>query len=331
MTSIRQITPSLAAPWAHGAGGWVFFGCVALSFLALFVYIKRQPRGRRAARIALGVARALTLSLLLLFLADPVLSVVVGNRPRPLVWVLLDGTDSMNIRDEFPAAEATRLNEATGVDSNIASKDAADIKPAPAAEKVAEQPLKAPATDTPRDAKLDDSKLGHSRADYVRAWLRKRDGNVLAKLEEKFRLKGFVFERPDAVAGLESGDGQTDRIDFGRWSEELTTRGQVTALGAALEDLGSRHAMGSLAGVVVVSDFDQNSGPPPLAKAKSLNVPIYTIGVGPTTALDLAIDLQAPPMMKKAERATVTVVVRQTGLDGQSAPVSVTARRLGAR
>ncbi len=81
--------------------------------------------------------------------------------------------------------------------------------------------------------------------------------------------------------------------------------------------------------MVVVSDFDQNSGPPPVAKAKSLGVPVYTVGVGPITAIDLAVDLQAPPLMKKAERSNVVVTLRQTGLEGEAVTVSVIARRLG--
>ena len=104
----------------------------------------------------------------------------------------------------------------------------------------------------------------------------------------------------------------------------------MTALGKAFDDLALRHATSNLAGVVVVSDFDQNSGPPPVAKAKSLGVPVYTVGVGPITAIDLAVDLQAPPLMKKAERSNVVVTLRQTGLEGAERSTSrSTARRLG--
>ena len=69
------------------------------------------------------------------------------------------------------------------------------------------------------------------------------------------------------------------------------------------------------AGVVMVSDFDHNSGPAPLAAAQRLGVPVYAIGVGPTAVVDLAVDLQAPPVMKKSERSTVVVTLRQSGLD----------------
>src|SRR6185437_9871991 len=110
---------------------------------------------------------------------------------------------------------------------------------------------------------------------------------------------------------------------------QLTTTGQVTALGKAFDDLAMRYATSNLAGVVVVSDFDQNSGPPPLAKAKNLHVPVFTVGVGPTAALDLAVDLQAPPLMKKAERSTVVVILRQSGLADEAITVTVTARPLG--
>ncbi len=115
VTSIRQITPSLAAPWAHHATAWVLFGCLGLSVLAFVFYLKYQPRGRRGSRLALAVLRALLLSVLFLFLADPVLNVEITSQPRPLLWVLFDGTDSMGIEDELPDTQRARLSAATGL------------------------------------------------------------------------------------------------------------------------------------------------------------------------------------------------------------------------
>jgi hypothetical protein len=298
VTSIRQITPSLAAPWAHHATAWVLLGCLGLSTLAFVFYVKFQPRGRKGARLALAALRALLLSALFIFLADPVLNVEITSQPRPLLWVLFDGTDSMGIEDELPEAQRTRLSDAAGLDQK--------------------EGVTAPAgADKP------------ARVDYVRAWLKKPDANVLAALQEKFRLRAFIFDRPDGVRSLDASGAVSGDLDLTKAADQLTTTGQVTALGKAFEDLGVRHSMGNLAGVVVVSDFDQNAGPPPLASAQNLRVPVYTIGVGPVSAIDLGVDLQAPPLMKKEERSTVTVTLRQTGLNGESVPVTVTARRLG--
>ena len=50
-------------------------------------------------------ARAIVLAMLFLILADPVLKMEFTSRPRPLLWVLFDGTESMDIQDEMPEAE----------------------------------------------------------------------------------------------------------------------------------------------------------------------------------------------------------------------------------
>ena len=68
----------------------------------------------------------------------------------------------------------------------------------------------------------------------------------------------------------------------------------MTAIGAALGDLGRRYATANLGGVVVFSDFNQNAGPPAVEAARRLGVPVYTVGVGATTAVDVAVEVQAP-------------------------------------
>jgi hypothetical protein len=55
---------------------------------------------------------------------------------------------------------------------------------------------------------------------------------------------------------------------------------------------------------------------------------VYTVGLGATETVDLAVDLQTDPKMKKAERTSILVKLRHTGLDGASATVRVLARPL---
>ncbi|HVW00971.1 MAG TPA: hypothetical protein VHB77_11550 [Planctomycetaceae bacterium] len=289
--SIDQVSLSFGAAWAERNAAWLLFGCLAVSALAGMFYLRFQPRGKPKARLVLAVTRALLLSLILMILADPVMVIRLVSNPRPLLWVLFDGTDSMAIEDEMSDTERSALAQATGVDSPTGTSK-------------------------------------HSRQDYVRAMLAKKNGNLFEQLEQKYRLKPFVFDRGDGVRALESGQPGREEFDARRVAEQLGTTGQVTALGKALEDLSLRHATSSLDGLLVISDFEQNSGPPPLAPAKRLGVPIYTIGVGPEAAVDIAIELQAPLLMKKAERTTLTAVLRQTGLKGQKVNVAITARRL---
>lgn len=293
LKSIDHVTPSLAAPWAQNGMAWVLFGCLALTVLTVLYYIRYQTIKRRRWRIALTVLRAAVLSLLLIIIADPVLKVAMVSSPRPLLWVLLDGTESMAIEDELQNTERQRLAAAVELPLALAE----------AGKKV-------------------------SRAEYVRCWLQKKEHNVLAGLQEKYRLQGFILDRPDGVRALDWAQPGTDILDPHRAAAAMTTSGQVTALGRAFDSLASRRTMSQLAGVVVISDFDQNAGPPPLEKAKSLGVPVYAIGVGPTAAVDLAVDLQVPPVMKKSERSSLAVTLRQTGLDDQTVTVNATVRRL---
>ena len=118
-------------------------------------------------------------------------------------------------------------------------------------------------------------------------------------------------------------------------SKQLTTKGQLTAIGTAFDDLAQRHATSNLAGVVMFSDFGNNNGPAPAGTAdspvKRLGVPVYAVGIGPQTAVDLATELELPRQLKKAERQEIKVILRQIGLEGRRAKVTVVARRkLGA-
>ena len=133
--------------------------------------------------------------------------------------------------------------------------------------------------------------------------MKKKNDNLLARLEQKSRLRAFVLDRPQGVRALDaavgrlskSSDGADDRLDAGRLCDQWTTKCQVTALGAAMEDLARRQTSGSVSGVVIFSDFNQNAGPPALDAARRLGLSVYTVGVGPTAAVDLAVELRVPP------------------------------------
>ncbi|HEY1068573.1 MAG TPA: hypothetical protein VGE52_20785, partial [Pirellulales bacterium] len=283
--SIGEISPSLAAPWAQNGPVYVVLGCLGLFALAVIFYLRWQTRGTTKARVGLAIVRGLLLALILLLLAEPVLQVTLVSKPSPVLWVLFDGSDSMNIQDELPDEERRTLAEAVGL-----------AKPG----------------ESPKDDKK------RTRLEYVQEFLKKPENNVLADLQKKFRLRAFTFDRNDGVRELNAIEGESETVSTEKLAAELTAPGEVTALGGALGDLARRRSAANLAGVVVVSDFDQNSGPPPLEAAQRLGAPLYTVGLGPTTAVDLAVDLRTPLVLKKSERTTIGAVLRQTGLDGRS-------------
>ena len=292
--SVDNIAFTFGAPWAQQGPAWVFFGCLLLVLVSVVFYVRFQTRAKLGPRIALAVARALLLCLVFLILADPVVSVKLVSHPRPLLWLLFDGTDSMAIEDELSESERASLNQAAGITASPSTAD----------------------------------KL--SRQGFIQSFVKRPDDNLIKQLSGKYRIKAFRFDRADGVQALDVAQTASEEIDTEKLAQQLTTAGQVTAIGKSIEDLSLRHSSGNLAGVLVFSDFDQNTGPAALGPAKRLGVPLYTVGIGPEAAVDIAVDLQAPLLMKKAERATLIALVRQTGLKGQAVTVRITARQLGS-
>lgn len=302
VTSIDELSPSFAAPWAEGNLAWLVFGAVAIIAGSIAFYIRGQSRGSTGMRAALGLARGLVLALLFVTLADPVVRIALTTVQPPSVYLVFDGTDSMAIQDEYTDAQRRTLDEAVG--RSAAPGENADLP---------------------------------SRTDYVRSLIAKPEGNLVDRLarEKKYRLEAFVFDghTTSRLRKLEAGASR-ESLDPRKLSEQLSTDGQVTALGDALDDVGRQFGTGGVQAVVMFSDFAHNSGVAPLGNqrgreqspASKLGVPVYTVGIGAVEAIDLGVDLQTDPKMKKAEKTNLLVKLQQSGLTGQSVNVRVTAR-----
>ena len=295
---------SLAAPWAADGPAWLLFGCAGLAFAAVVFYARFQFRNHPRTRVALTILRAAALSLLLLILAEPILTVSITSENRPTFWLLFDGTDSMGIRDRLGDTERAELAGACGVDALDVEAAAGD-------------------PDASGDLEL-------SRIDYVKHLLRKKDGNFLARLSEKARIQAFIHDSADGVRSLELSPGGGPGVDGRHLSGQLTADGKVSAIGTALDDLARRHATGNLGGVLIFSDFDQNAGKSALPAARRLDTRVYAVGVGATDAVDVDVSIQAPMIMKKDERSEITAVLRHRGLEGRTVRVSAFARPLDA-
>ncbi|HEY0980658.1 hypothetical protein [Schlesneria sp.] len=295
ISTIESIRISFGSAWAHPWPGLVVLGCLGLSVFTFWFYLQWQPHAKRPARLGLAVLRSLILSLVLLIVADPTLELALVSLPKPVLWFLLDGSDSMSIADELPEAERSSL--ATAVD------------------------LKGYRSQHPSQSGSD--RL--SRADYTRAWLHKADHNLIDRLSDSYRLRFFSFGETDGVRILSFDETTSQPSRFADWQ----TTGRTTPLGDAFEELARQHASDNVSAVVVVSDFGQNSGTSPLEAAKKLGVPIFTVGVGPVTAVDLSLDLIVPQTIKKSESSTIIVTVRQRELENTPVSVQVYAHQAG--
>ncbi len=295
VTSVENLDVRFGADWSREHPALVVFAILAVVACSVGFYVWRQPARRKAVRATLMVLRSAVLALLVLVLAEPVVTLKVTHSPKPLLVVLLDGTDSMAIRDRLSAEERGKLSESLGT----------PVEPGPGQEPPA-------------------------RSELVQQWLRDEDGATLSKLAERFRVRAYAMEGPGTVTQLELAEPNRDTPDANLLASQLKTPGNVTAIGSALADLSRRHRAHMLAGVVVVSDFDQNAGPPPATWAQRLQAPVYTVGLGPREVTDLSLDIQSPLLLKKDERAEITVHIRQSGLTGRPASVELLARRLDA-
>lgn len=169
------------------------------------------------------------------------------------------------------------------------------------------------------------------RVEQLREVLKDDDQKIVERLGEKFRLRAFLFDRPGEVRPLTVAEADGSKPDAQKFAEQLTTDGQVTALGDAFNDLRERYSAQKPAGIVIFSDFDKNAGLPPVENAKRLDVPIYSVGLGPKTALDVAVDLTAPLLMKKSESSELRVTLRSEQPEGRSVSVKLSAHPIGVK
>ena len=294
LDSVVGFDMQYAAPWAQHRPVLVLFCCLGIAALSFVFYMRYQGLRKTKAQVGMAIFRGVLLALFVWVLAEPTPTVKVRQTPRPLLLVLFDGTDSMNMRDVLPPESQEAIAETLGADA----------------------PLFTTGTDP-------------TRQELVRAVVGSKKLDWLSALGKKFRLRGYVFDQADQVREIELPPLADGGIDAEAVARKLDGHeGDVTAIGAALDDL-RRSRSHLLAGVVVVSDFDQNRGQPALQAAKRLKAPLYTVGVGLISATDLAVGLQAPLVLKKGEKAGVTVELRQTGLEGREVSVELRARRMG--
>lgn len=146
----------------------------------------------------------------------------------------------------------------------------------------------------------------------------------LSAMHEQFDLRFYSTEQGHAIREISS-----EQEDFVKLLDPLTADLQTTAIGSSLDELHRRHGTRHLAGVVIASDFSQNAGSPAISAAEQLGVPLYTTGIGPREVIDVAIQLQTPLVLKQDERTSVTAIIRQQGVVGDTVEVQLYQRLLG--
>lgn len=301
LQSVDSVEVGFSASWAAGVEFWILLGCLALVLLGLVFYLKLQRRGPHWLRTVLGFSRGILLAMLLLTLAGPVLRLSGKRVEKPVLYLVFDGTESMELTDNYGPDAAARLEAATGVSP----------------------------TDKTRKQLLQ-GWLSSAGGDWF-AQLQQRD-----VLLEPFLFDGRTTSRLRSLrVSADQEDAGPDEDDAGlapsAIAARLTTTGQVTEIGAVLGDVQRQFGSSRLAGVVMFSDFAHNAGAAPLGEQSAVSrmtAPVHTVGLGAVEAADASVELQTDPRMKRAERTVLTARVTQTGLEGSNVVVSVVARAL---
>jgi len=296
LETIETLSLRWNASWMGGRGGWLFFVLVIVVGLVVFLY-SRHPLGNRSlARLLLTLTRAAALVGIVVILAQPVILVRIRHAIRPSLWFLIDDTASMSIRDESPSETAKSGGEDRGAgrDSQL----------------------------SPNSSNLVGETNAISRIQKVLETLFGDGGKRLNELAKEYRLRFFAIRRIDGLDLLPQLETR-DSAFLETFRQQLKANGEMTAMGAALADVLRRKAGTQLAGVILVSDFNHNSGPPPEALASRLDVPVFCVGVGRSESQDVAVELQLPPFMKKGEKSLLTVVLRQEGFSGNQVQLRV--------
>ncbi len=306
LKSVASFQVRYAASWAHGRPALVLFCCLAAAALSAVFYIRYQGLRGKKVSIPMAAFRGIVLALLVWILSQPEAVLELRHTPRPLLVVLFDGTDSMNMRDKLPSESQAALREVLGEDTPEFSDDMAKTA---------------------------------TRQDLVRATVRSDRIGWLTTLSKKFRLRGYVLDpkhargsdvRWDQVREIPMPQAGSDDIDAASVARQLAgCEAKVTAIGAGLDDLRLHSRSHLLAGVVIISDFGQNRGQPAMRAAMRFKAPIYTVGVGPTDATDLAVNIQAPLVLKKGEKVGITVELHQNGLNGRTVEVELLTKPMG--
>lgn len=146
----------------------------------------------------------------------------------------------------------------------------------------------------------------------------------------------------ETIAGLSNelpreeqpADDQPAVIAEVDWENQLTPRGIETRLGDALRTILASERGGTAAGIVVMTDGNNNGGAdlsPAIALARDAAIPIYTVGLG-SDMLPVnvrIVDVEAPQRAYLGDKFTVSGHVMLTGvknasiaLELLSAPVS---------
>lgn len=246
-------------------------------------------------RIALSLTRVLLLLLLVAVLADPIIKLDESREKRPIVALLFDQSQSM----QLPAGPFDSEGEL------MAMAQAAGYR----------------TPDGKIDAEARKALNRISRAKLAQTAVLAHGKTLLEPLAKKFDLQYYTFAKDITRLGVEPAQPKLP--------EPPTPGGSATHLGDALAHVLNEAGGRPVAGLILFSDGQNTGGrsPSEVAQAASgAGAPIYTVPVGvPTRQKDLAIvDVFTTGLVSVGDTVRVSVTLQSEGFDKR--PIKVELR-----
>jgi hypothetical protein len=277
--------------------GVFWIGLALLAPLAVLIYRRQRYNLSSVAPglvVALSAIRIAILFLLVLVLAGPYLRMDHQDEKKPIVALLFDHSQSM----QLPAGEYARGPEQTQV------AHAAGF----------------PVTNGRLDSQAE-SALGHaSRLELTQKVVQASARSFLQPLATRYEVRAFAFSRALAPLALDPAHAEFPRAEA---TGPATHLGDV--LGQTLQDSSGR----ALAGIVFFSD-GQSTGGRSVAEAAhqaaEAGVPIFAVPPGSGARLrDVSlVDVFSTEQVSVGDTARVAVTLESQGFDGR--PIKVELR-----
>lgn len=296
------------AEWHWERPGVLVVGLLLLLPLSWWIvrrHRERMPWLPRRSRRILDVCRIAVLALFVFILAGPYVKLDERIEERPVVAVVVDVSDSMDLPvGRLPATTIGDVAVAAGI-AAPATDDAVDV-----------------------DA-LTERLAGLSRRELVAAVLAANTDTTLRQLTDRFELRWYevarLVRRRESVAPLPGGAPAAEQTAAGERFD--------TALGEALEFAMDDTSDRALAGIVLLSDGQSTIGVDPLEAVRRAadaaggqpRAPIYAVPIGaPEPPADLAVaDVLVAPDVALGDSVTVNAVLETTGFDGHDVAVEL--------
>jgi len=281
----------LSEPEVFFRRGWIWALLLAVCAVAFAVWVYRGEKvPLRTRRAFMAGFQAAALALICVLLMGPAVAFKLVKPIRQTVLVLLDTSESMDLRDK--REDPRDLEEAAaalGVQSDTDSPVPGQTRP--------------PGKDA----------VSVARLKLAQAAMENPSINLPARLGADHEVRFFCFDdtlRPCAGEGPDI-----------EWLRDQSAAGKSSRVGSAVEEAAARYAGQPIAGVVVLSDFAWNQGEDPLVVAERFRekgIPIYTVGIGLPAPADIHVRrIVAPDVVFAGDKVPVRVQLDSVGYDGR--------------